>query len=104
MMKTVLILGGTGAMGTHLVNLINKMGGGRCVVTTRRHIDNYGNVEYVQGNAQDDSFLLPLLRSRRWSAIVDFMAYNTAEFAKRYPVLLDNTDQLVYLSSSRVYA
>lgn len=32
------------------------------------------------------------------------MAYNTAEFAKRYPVLLDNTDQLVYLSSSRVYA
>lgn len=32
MMKTVLILGGTGAMGTHLVNLLNKMGGGemRC--------------------------------------------------------------------------
>lgn len=27
MMKTVLILGGTGAMGTHLVNLLNKMGG-----------------------------------------------------------------------------
>lgn len=78
--------------------------GGRCVVTTRKHIDNYGNVEYIQGNAQDDSFLLPLLRSRRWTAIVDFMAYNTAEFAKRYPVLLDNTDQLVYLSSSRVYA
>ena len=26
MMKTVLILGGTGAMGTHLVNLLNKMG------------------------------------------------------------------------------
>lgn len=28
MMKTVLILGGTGAMGTHLVNLLNKIGGG----------------------------------------------------------------------------
>ena len=27
MMKTVLILGGTGAMGTHLVNLLDKMGG-----------------------------------------------------------------------------
>lgn len=25
-MKTVLILGGTGAMGTHLVNLLNKTG------------------------------------------------------------------------------
>ena len=69
MMKTVLILGGTGAMGTYLVNLLDKMcgwGGGRCVVTTRKHIDNYGNVEYIQGNAQDDSFLLALLRSRRW--------------------------------------
>ena len=50
-MKTVLILGGTGAMGTHLVNLLNKMGG-RCVVTTRKHIDNYGNVEYIQGIRQ----------------------------------------------------
>ena len=28
MMKTILILGGTGAMGTHLVNLLDKMGGG----------------------------------------------------------------------------
>ena len=27
MMKTILILGGTGAMGTHLVNLLNKGGG-----------------------------------------------------------------------------
>ena len=27
-MKTVLILGGTGAMGTHLVNLLDKMRGG----------------------------------------------------------------------------
>lgn len=27
MMKTVLILGGTGAMGTHLVNLLDKTGG-----------------------------------------------------------------------------
>lgn len=26
MMKTVLILGGTGAMGTHLVNLLDKTG------------------------------------------------------------------------------
>lgn len=104
MMKTVLILGGTGAMGTHLVNLLNKMGGGRCVVTTRKHIDNYGNVEYIQGNAQDDTFLLPLLRSRRWTAIVDFMAYSTADYARRYPELLANTDQLIYLSSSRVYA
>ena len=28
MMKTVLVLGGTGAMGTHLVNLLDKMRGG----------------------------------------------------------------------------
>ena len=49
-MKTVLILGGTGDMGTHLVNLLDR--GGKCVVTTRKHIDNYGNVEYIQGIRQ----------------------------------------------------
>lgn len=32
------------------------------------------------------------------------MAYSTADYARRYPELLANTDQLIYLSSSRVYA
>ena len=103
-MKSVLILGGTGAMGVHLVNIIYQRGGVNCVVTTRKCRKNYGNVEYVQGDAQDDRFLYPLLESRHWDAIVDFMSYSTDAFAKRLPHLLDATNQLVYLSSSRVYA
>lgn len=103
-MKSILILGGTGAMGVHLVNLISEMGGVKCTVTTRKRHKNFGNIEYVQGDAQDDAFLYTLLQSRHWDAVVDFMCYSTAVFAKRFPHLLDATDQLVYLSSSRVYA
>lgn len=103
-MKSILILGGTGAMGVYLVNLISDMGGVKCTVTTRKCHKNLGNVEYVQGDAQDDTFLYPLLESRHWDAVVDFMCYPTDVFAKRLPRLLDATDQLVYLSSSRVYA
>lgn len=103
-MKNVLVLGGTGAMGVHLVHLLGNSGRIKCVVTTRKFHQNYNNVEYIQGNAQNEAFLYPLLKSCHWDAIVDFMAYTTETFAKRMPLLLENTDQLVFLSSARVYA
>lgn len=102
-MTTILILGGTGAMGIYLVEFLNKKGI-KCIVTTRKHKANHENIEYVQGNAMDGTFLIPLLQSRHWSAVIDFMSYKTETFAHRLPVLLENTDQLIYLSSARVYA
>ena len=38
------------------------------------------------------------------ACIIDFMHYGTEEFKKRYQLLLANTAQYVFLSSSRVYA
>lgn len=102
-MIKVLILGGTGAMGKHLVGiLVGK--GIECVVTTRRQRKSEGLKKYVVGNAHDCNFLRPLLQKERWDAIVDFMSYSTDEFANRFQTLLKCTDQYVYLSSSRVYA
>ena len=47
----ILILGGTGAMGVPLVNLLAK--DHKLFVTTRAKKENRGNITYIQGNAKD---------------------------------------------------
>ena len=74
----VLVLGGTGAMGIHLVELLAEKRI-ETVVTTRKSKSPSGTVQYIQVNAQDLSALQPLL-NQHWDAIVDFMVYTTKPF------------------------
>ena len=99
----ILVLGGTGAMGVHLVEFLSQRGDA-VFVTSRRERPSRKNVTYIRGDAHDNVFLQTLLDSRRWDAIVDFMVYRTGEFRHRMPQLLAATAQYVFLSSSRVYA
>jgi nucleoside-diphosphate-sugar epimerase len=101
-MRNILVLGGTGAMGKHLVQLLVERGD-KVSVTTRASRQSSGNIEYIQGNAKEDLFLEPLL-SRKWDAIVDFMVYTTPVFQLRVTKLLASTTQYIFLSSARVYA
>lgn len=98
----ILILGGTGAMGVHLVNILSE----RAVeiqVTSRTKRKSNGKVKYIQGNAKEFSFLTKVLSSE-WDVIVDFMTYTTDVFEDRVKYLLKATKQYVFLSSARVYA
>jgi nucleoside-diphosphate-sugar epimerase len=98
----VLIIGGTGAMGIHLVQLLlNK--GIETVVTSRKSRKSEGNITYIQGNAHDIKFLQTILREH-WDTIVDFMNYSTSSFKQRVNLFLNATNQYVFLSSARVYA
>lgn len=101
-MSKILILGGTGAMGTHLVSILEDTDN-EVYVTTRKQRTNRSNITYVQGNAHDDAFIRPLL-TEGMDVVVDFMVYNTEEFKKRASLMLDSCSQYVYLSSSRVYS
>lgn len=101
-MKNILVLGGTGAMGAHLVQILSDRGD-KVSVTTRSLRQSSGNKEYIQGDAKDDSFLTSLLACK-WDAIVDFMVYTTPDFEQRAPKFLEATDQYIFLSSARVYA
>mgnify|MGYP000346824737 CR=1 FL=1 len=73
-------------------------------VTSRKVHKSTDNVTYYQGDAHNDNFLKSILKNEKWLAIIDFMHYGTEEFKKRYQLLLANTAQYVFLSSSRVYA
>ena len=99
----VLILGGTGAMGVHLVNLLSKQ---ECeiTVTSRSRRKSKDNIEYIQGNARDVDFLQTTILNKKWDVIIDFMVYSTPLFKERAELLLQATSQYVFLSSARVYA
>lgn len=101
-MKNILVLGGTGAMGKHIVDILSQRDF-QLSVTTRSQRQYSANVEYLRGNAQDDIFLDSLLK-KEWDAIIDFMVYKTPIFEKRVSKLLMSTKQYVFLSSARVYA
>ena len=103
MKKQVLLLGGTGAMGNHLVEILSN-GDYEVSVTSRSQRKQKTGVSYIQGNAHDDMFLDTVLGMRKWDVIVDFMIYNSTEFSNRVERLLNACGQYVFLSSSRVYA
>ena len=102
-MLTILILGGTGAMGVHLVDLLSRDPNKRITVTSRSYREGKNNVSYIQGNGHDMTFLVTLLKEK-YDVIIDFMNYHTEEFRERYRLLLNACGQYIYLSSSRVYA
>lgn len=102
--KQILILGGTGAMGTYLVQMYKDKPDVDCFVTSRKHLSDFSNIHYVHGNAIDDTFLFNLLKQKDWDAIIDFMSYSTEQFQKRVNDLLNATHHYIFLSSARVYA
>lgn len=98
----VLLLGGTGAMGSHLATLLAN-DATDVAVTSRNRSGISGAVRYLGGDAHDMDFLAGVL-SEPWDAIVDFMVYNTPAFGNRLRTLLGATAQYVFISSARVYA
>lgn len=103
-MNQILILGGTGAMGKHLVSLLSQNSNNYIYITSRREHKSHGNIFYIAGNAHDENFIMPLLKEHHWTAIIDFMVYSTTDFSQKVNAFLDSTDQYVFLSSARVYA
>ena len=98
----ILILGGTGAMGNHLVELFRDTDN-EIVITTRANRRSSYNIKYITGNTKDDEFLNKILHES-WDTIIDFMVYTTIEFKNRINQLLNATSKYIFLSSSRVYA
>ncbi len=102
----VLILGGTGAIGTSLIDiLLEKNSAADITVTSREaHISGNSRLKYIKGNARNVAFINELLSITKFDVIIDFMNYDLEEFRERINLLLDSTDHYVWFSSCRVYA
>lgn len=98
----ILVLGGTGAMGQPLVQILSK--DNDVYVTSRKERISEGRIKYICGNAKDKCFLENILIDNHWDAIVDFMIHSEETLRELVPLFLENTKQYVFISSSRVYA
>lgn len=98
----VLILGGTGAIGTHLVNQLQFDSSVQITVTSRKILKS-SKVKYIQVDAKNLIFVNNLLNNS-WDVIIDFMSYTTDQFGERHKKLCLSTKHYIFLSSSRVYS
>ena len=102
-MMKVLLLGGTGVIGTALINVLSADSNMQVYVTSRRHIPSNDRVKYIEGNAKDIKFIKKIL-SDDYDIVIDFMLYSVEEFNQRIDILLSLSKHYVFLSSSRVYS
>ncbi len=98
----ILILGGTGAMGVPLVQILSK--NNYVYVTTRSCRQSTERIKYIQGNATNKQFLEDILALQHWNAIVDFMVRSESQLCEILSLFLNATDQYIFISSARVYA
>lgn len=102
--QKILLLGGTGAMGRYLAELLHK-DGKNVYVTSRSYHNSVERLHYIEGNAHDDVFLNKIFEEKgSFDCIVDFMVYSTVELNHRCNLLLSNTKQYIFISTARVYA
>lgn len=102
-MKKVLLIGGSGALGSYLIPILLKNSYFVHVVSLDDIVSDNPNLVYEKANAKDNDWLAQALQAK-YDAIVDFMIYSTKEFAPRARMLMENTEHYVFLSSYRVYA
>lgn len=99
----VLILGGTGAMGVPLANIL--IASNDVWVTSRsERKSTHPNLHYIKGNAKQKEFLCNVLKYQRWDTVVDFMVRSEQQLKEILFDVLEATDQYVFISSARVYA
>ena len=104
MKKRILLIAGGGTLGSYTSLELLKRGYMVDVIALNDCTSLNRNLTWIQKSA-DDALLLELFKAHHYNAIVDFIHYRDPEAYKaRGKMLLENTDQLVFLSSYRVYA
>ena len=102
-MKVLLIAGG-GTLGVYTSQELLRLGYDVDVIALEAPESDDPRLRYIRTRA-DDAFLAVHLAENRYDAIVDFIHYPDPElYRPRCRLLLDSTEQLIFLSSYRVYA
>ena len=98
---SILILGGTGFIGPHLVT--HAMQRGHTMTLFNRGRTNthlFPDVEKLVGDRNSD---LSALEGRRWDAVIDNSGYTPQQVGMTVDLLKDNVDQYLFTSTRSVY-
>ena len=89
----VLLLGGTGAMGTPLAQILAEKGHEVDITSRADHTEDKTElIHFIKGDGHDDALLSVVLGQKHYDVIVDFLKYTPEQFAEKIPILLDGTD------------
>jgi 2'-hydroxyisoflavone reductase len=99
--KSILILGGTGFLGPHIVEAAQPRG--HTITLFNRGKTNphlFPDIEKLQGDRNSD---LKSLEGRTWDAVVDTSGYSPKQVRESAGLLKDAVRQYVFISSISVY-
>lgn len=102
--KRVLLIAGGGTLGTYVSEELLRLGATVEVICPEEKVSNNERLIFHQSLATEE-LLKELFASRHYHGIVNFIHYQKLEeYQKIHPLLIANTDHLIFLSSYRVYA
>ncbi len=102
--KRVLLIGGGGTLGTYTAEELLRQGFSVDIVCPEEKTSYDENLKFYQSYATDE-LLKKLFDQKHYDGIVNFLHYPDVEKYKPvHKLLTDNTEQLIFLSSYRVYA
>lgn len=103
-MKKVLLIAGGGTLGTYTAKELLNKGCAVDVICLEDYTSNNPKLRYHKAKA-DLNYLTEFLKDKYYDGIVNFIHYYVPEMYKPvHKLLTSKTDQLIFLSSYRVYA
>lgn len=102
--KKVLLIGGGGTLGTHVSTELLRLGCTVDVICLEDKVSENDRLSFYKGHVTRE-MLSNMFEKKHYEAIVNFIDYpNVEEYKQIHSFLSAHTDQLVFLSSYRVYA
>lgn len=102
--KRVLLIAGGGTLGTYVSEELLRQGATVEVICPEEKISNNDRLIFHRSLATEE-LLTSLFKQKHYHGIINFIHYKEAEdYKKIHPLLIKNTDHLMFLSSYRVYA
>jgi nucleoside-diphosphate-sugar epimerase len=102
--KTVLLIAGGGTLGTKTAEELLRLGAWVEILCPEEKVSHHERLLFHQGMGTEET-LSALFAKKHYDGIVNFIHYKEVEdYKKIHPLLMANTDHLIFLSSYRVYA
>lgn len=102
--KRVLLIAGGGTLGTYVSEELLRLGATVEVICPEDKVSNNERLIFHQSLVSEE-LLKDLFAKKHYHGIVNFIHYKTLEeYQQIHPLLIENTDHLIFLSSYRVYA
>ena len=102
--KRVLLIAGGGTLGTYVSEELLRLGAFVEVICPEEKVSNNEHLLFHKSMATEE-LLRELFSQKHYDGIVNFIHYEEVEdYKKIHPLLIENTDHLIFLSSYRIYA